>query len=179
MMADDDTPTPPAAPAGQPLGSRIVRVVLIVAAIAIAVAVGSAVIPRWWAQRIGGVVDGSLVLGSFVGLVVGLVFTVLPLVVLTMGWKYRDGLKRAIIFFAIACVLGLPNMATLGIVMGNGNGAHAGDRILDVEGPGFRGGSLVGAVFGLLLFLGAGYLVGSRRRNKDRARDLARQASEE
>jgi hypothetical protein len=157
----------------------VVRAVLVVAAIAIALTISSAVIPRWWAQRIGGVVDGSLLLGSFVGLIVGLVFTLLPLVVLTMGWKYREGIKRAIVFFVVAAILGLPNLATLGIVMGNGSGAHAGDRILDVEGPGFRGGSLVGAIFGLLLFLGAGYLLSSRRRSRDRARDLSRPAPEE
>ncbi len=178
-MPDDETSPPPAAPAGRSLGSRVVRVVLILAAVAIAVAVGSAAIPRWWAQQIGGVIDGSLLRGSFVGLIIGLVFVLLPLVALSMGWKYRGGIKRAIIFFAIAFVLALPNMATLGIVMGNGNGAHAGDRILDVEGPGFRGGSLVGAIFGLLLFVIARYLLISRRRSRDQARDLARPATAE
>ncbi|MCP4086858.1 MAG: permease [Actinomycetia bacterium] len=174
-MADDDTLAPPAGPS---IGSRLVRVVLIVAAVAVTVAVGSAVIPRWWAQRIGGVVDGSLMMGSFVGLIIGLVFIILPLFVLILGWRYRDGLKRAVVFFAVACVLSLPNLATLRIVMGNGNGAHAGDRILDVEGPGFRGGSLIGAILGLLLFVGAGYLMTSRRRSRDRVRDLAGQAAE-
>ncbi|MCP5029982.1 MAG: permease [Actinomycetia bacterium] len=174
-MADDDTLTPPAGPS---VGSRLVRVVLIVAAVVIAVGVGSAVIPRWWAQRIGGVADGSLMMGSFVGLIVGLVFTLVPLFVLILGWHYRDGLKRAIAFFAVACVLSLPNLATLRIVMGNGNGVHAGERILDVEGPGFRGGSLIGAIVGLLLFVGARYLVTSRRRSRDRVRDLSSQAAE-
>ena len=38
---------------------------------------------------------------------------------------------------------------TLGIVLGISDAAHAGDRILDVEGPGFRLWSLIGAIVGV------------------------------
>jgi hypothetical protein len=57
-------------------------------------------------------------------------------------------------------------------VLGNGNAAHAGERILDVEGPGFRGGSLVGAVLAALVSFGVIALLRSRRKNKTKAGEL-------
>jgi hypothetical protein len=57
---------------------------------------------------------------------------------------------------------------TLGIVLGRGNAAHAGDRILDVEAPAFRGGTLAGALLAAALVLLIGYLVTSRRRARMR-----------
>jgi hypothetical protein len=68
---------------------------------------------------------------------------------------------------------------TLGIVIGDGSAAHAGERILDVDGPGFRGGTLVGAIIGFVLAAMFAYVAGSRRRNKRRVRDLREQASAE
>lgn len=149
----------------------IIGVILLVAAVA-AWFFGSAVIPRWWAQRVGEVVDGRLTFGSFLGVGVGTVFTILPLLTLRAGWKFRAGWQRWIKFVILALVLGAPNLATLGIVYGDGNAAHAGERILDVEGPGFRGGSLVGAILGLVVVVGTGLLLRSRRRNKEKVAGL-------
>ena len=53
---------------------------------------------------------------------------------------------------------------TLSIVVGTGNAAHAGDRVLDVEAPAFRGGSLAGAILAGLLLAGIAYLLISRER---------------
>ncbi len=133
---------------------------------------GSAVIPRWWAQRMSDLIDGSLVRGSFVGLGVGLVFTFVPLMILRLGLKFRRGPKSIAAFFVAAAVVAAPNLFTLGIVLGSGNAAHAGERILDVDGPGFRGGSLIGAIVGLLVGGWMLWLMRSRRRNKERARAL-------
>jgi hypothetical protein len=58
---------------------------------------------------------------------------------------------------------------TLGIVLGTGSGAHAGDRILDVEAPGFRGATLAGALIATGLVAVAWYLISSRRRALRRA----------
>jgi hypothetical protein len=69
-----------------------------------------------------------------------------------------------------------PNLLTLGIVLGRGNGAHAGDRILDVEAPEFRGGTLAGALLAGACVAVAWYLLASRRRARRRAVDLDEQA---
>ncbi len=72
---------------------------------------------------------------------------------------------------AVALLLASPNRITLGIVLGNGNAAHAADRTLDVEAPWFRGGMAIGAGAALAL---AGLFVQmsvSRRRAHRRARE--------
>lgn len=74
----------------------------------------------------------------------------------------------------IGTVLALPNLITLSIVVGQGNAAHAGDRILDVEAPAFRGGTLAGAIVAGLLVGFIAYLMVSR----DRARTKARRATQ-
>jgi len=126
--------------------------------------IGAAFIPRWWSQRIGSQVDGSIPAGITLGLVYGFLFTVLPLLVLLWGFRRRRSWKTWLVFVGAAIVLALPNLFTLGIVVGTGNAAHAGDRTLDVEAPGFRGGTLTGAIAAGLALLGVWYLLGSRRR---------------
>lgn len=142
--------------------------VLLVATILIAMAV----IPRWWAQRIGGQVDGSSTSGTGIGLFYGFVFSVLPLLALWAGFRRRRNWKVALWVIGAAIVLALPNLMTLGIVIGNGNAAHAGERILDVEAPNFRAASLVGAIVAVVACAGLFQVLFSRRRAKRRERDL-------
>ena len=71
---------------------------------------------------------------------------------------------------AFAVLLAIPNLLTLGIVLGVGNAAHAGDRILDVEAPAFRGASLAGAL--IAVGLAASSL--SHDVSRARARDAER-----
>lgn len=158
---------------GSPFLSRIITWLVLLVGLGLAWLLGSAVIPRWWAQRLGNLIDGRLIFGSFFGFAVGALFTILPLVALALGWRFRGGFKRALIFVVFAVLLAAPNLATLGIVLGSGNAAHAGERILDVDGPGLRGGTLVGSVVGALLTFAFLALVNSRRRNKRKARNLA------
>jgi len=141
--------------------SAVVLAVLLVAALA-----ASATIPRWWAQRIGEQVDGSIVTGTFVGLFYGFVFTLLPLLVLAAVFRLRRTWRALAIAIVVAVILALPNLMTLGIVVGRGNAAHAGDRILDVEAPAFRGGTLGGALLAAALVGLVSYLVVSRRRSR-------------
>lgn len=152
---------------------RLITWLVLLVGLGLAWLIGSAVIPRWWAQRLGNLTDGRLIFGSFLGFAMGAVFTIVPLIALALGWRFRGGFKRALIFVVFAVVLAAPNLATLGIVLGSGNAAHAGERILDVDGPGIRGGSLVGSVVGALLLFAFLALAGSRRRNKRKARSLA------
>ena len=84
--------------------------------------------------------------------------------------RWRRTWKTIAAALAIGILLALPNLMTLSIVVGSGSAAHAGDRVLDVEAPAFRGGSLVGAVVAVLVVFLIVYLVVSRRRADRNAR---------
>ncbi len=181
-MGDDPLVLQEAEPKGSAKTKLIVGAIVL-AGLGFGYLIGAAVIPRWWAQKIGDIIDGRLFFGGFMGVVIGALCTFLPLVSLRIAWRFRKGAKRALTMVVVAAILAFPNLALLGIVTGSGNAAHAGERILDVDGPGFRGGSLVGVVIGALMFFGLGGLMWSRRRNKRQAHDLkgdakARKAAE-
>ena len=134
--------------------------------------IASATIPRWWAQRIGDQVDGSLVTGTLVGLFYGFVFTALPLLALAAVARWRRTPRAIAVAAVFAVFLAIPNLMTLGIVLGTGNAAHAGERILDVEAPAFRGASLVGALIALAMAGFVAYLIVSRERARKRAGEM-------
>lgn len=170
--SDATVPTPHRSEGESNLGRRVFLFVVGAASVVITYLIGAAVLPRWWAQRVGNLIDGSLIVGNTVGFGIGLVFTMAPLFVLAAGWRFKKSWRRAAAFVVVALVVAGPNLLTLGIVIGSGNAAHAGERILDVDGPGFRGGSLVGAIVGAVLTLMLLWLMGSRRRNKRKVDEL-------
>lgn len=133
--------------------------------------IAAAFIPRWWAQRVGDQVNGSIPAGITLGLVYGFLFTILPLLLVVWAVQRRRGWRAYLAFAIGALVLAAPNLFTLGIVVGTGNAAHAGDRTLDVEAPGFRGGTLTGAILAALGVGAIAYLLASRRRARE---ELAR-----
>ena len=130
--------------------------------------------------------DGSITAGIALGLFYGFVFTFLPLFVLTFAVRRRRSWRARAWLIGLAVLLALPNLFTLGIVIGNSSAAHAGERTLDVRAPDFRGATLVGAIFAVAAVVGLRYLLMSRRRAKEReaslrgelrSRDDARQSS--
>jgi hypothetical protein len=125
---------------------------------------GAAFLPRWWSHRIGDQVNGSIGGGVALGLFYGFVFTALPLAVLRFAFTKRRPWKTWGLMSGLAVLLAAPNVLTLGIVLGSGHAAHAGERTLDVEAPAFRSASLAGAILALLAFALLLYLVGARRR---------------
>jgi MFS family permease len=162
----------PAPGAPSPLARRALLLAGVLVAVVVAYLVATATVPRWWAQRVADQVDGSIAAGTGLGLFYGVAFTFLPLLVLSFAlrrgrpWRLRGWLA------GLAVVLALPNLMTLGIVLGTGSAAHAGERILDVEGPNFRAFTLVGAIAGAVAVVGARYLMASRRRARARASEL-------
>jgi hypothetical protein len=120
-------------------------------------------------------VNGSITQGTLLGLFYGFVFTLVPLAILMLLLRLRRTWRWAVFALVLAILAGLPNLLTLGIVLGRGNAAHAGERILDVEAPAFRGGTLAGAVLAVLLVGLIAYLLVSR----GHAYSSARRASEE
>lgn len=151
---------------------NLVLLVGVLVAAILAYFIGGAVLPRWWSHRIGDQVDGSQIAGTGVGLFYGFVFTLAPLLVLWLAvrrkrsWRFRGWVA------AVALLLAAPNLLTLGIVVGDGNAAHAGERTLDVEAPNFRAATLAGAIVALLAFVALRWLLTSRRRTRARERGL-------
>jgi hypothetical protein len=163
------------APAGPNWQHRVTVGIIAVIAALLGYLIAAAVIPRWWAQRVARVVDGSLTTGALYGLFIGFVFTVAPLLLFLAVWKWRTPQRTWLGWlgwFVLVLLLAAPNLMTLGIVLGISDAAHDGDRTLSVEGPGFRLWSPVGVILGAAAVLGSVYLVRSRRASRRRAADL-------
>ncbi len=159
--------TSAAPPRGDWKRKAIVTAVVVVAVL-VGVLIASATIPRWWAHQIGDQVDESIVRGTLVGLFYGFLFTILPLLVLGAVLRWRRSLRALVLAGAFALLLAIPNLLTLGIVLGTGNAAHAGERTLDVRAPAFRGASLAGALLAIGLLALIAYLTYSRDRARGR-----------
>lgn len=159
--------------------ARLRHTVATAVVLVIAYLILSSFIPRWWAQRLASVVHGSFTQGIWWGLVYGLVFTLAPLLLVLLAvrvWKRKGGKFIAGASVIIALLLAVPNLMTLTIVLGGNNAAHAGQRILDVDAPAFRGACLVGAIVAGLIFLLVLALMGKRgltRRKAAKAADTA------
>lgn len=132
---------------------RLVGVVAVIVAVWLIYLFLDAFLPRWWAQVIGNAVDGSFTAGAWWGLLIGGVFTLAPVLLLAQAVLTRRSLRVRSGFLVLAILLAVPNLLTLGIVLGTSAAAHAGERILDVDGPAFRGGTAWGAVVGGLVAL--------------------------
>jgi hypothetical protein len=166
-------PTPQAQPPSASRTNWTRRSILVlVAAIVIVLIVVFAytALPRWWAQKAGDQVNGSLSTGLVLGFMYGFFGVILPLAVLAFVYRFfrRRWLAWAIGGFT-ALVLAAPNLLTLWIAVGTGNAAHAGDRTLDVEAPWFRGGMLFGVIAAALVACYLGYVLVSRRRARGEA----------
>ncbi|GAA3517092.1 hypothetical protein GCM10022234_10560 [Aeromicrobium panaciterrae] len=147
---------------------RIVLVLVALVAAFIAFRVAAAFFPRWWAQRVADQVQGGFTAGTLWGLFYGFLFTFVPLLILFQirrrffNWTWR------LIVALFAIVLAAPNWLTLSVVLGTSKAAHAGERIMDVDAPNFRAGTLIGAVIGAAaaLALTATSLWMTRRKNQ-------------
>jgi hypothetical protein len=154
----------------------------VVGGIALIAFIGAAFVPRWWAHRIGGQANESFAGGIMLGLFYGFVFTALPILLIVWGIRRRRSARAWLFIVGGAVLLALPNLFTLGIVFGRNSAAHAGDRTLDVEAPGFRGASLGGALVALAAVGFLVYLLRSRRHAREaekRAKDALRARDEQ
>lgn len=162
-------------------GRVIGGIALLLALVAVYFAL-SAFIPRWWAQRIADMSGhGSFTKGIGSGLTLGLLCTGIPL--LLAMWAFLMRGRRGGTFFAgvltlLAVIIAVPNLMTLTIVLGTSNSAHAGERVLDVEAPGFRGATAIGAVVALLIvLLVTFFVVRNWRRRVKTEKQLTREAA--
>ncbi len=148
-------------------GTKVVLVLITIAVLALAALLAVTWLPRWWAQRVGDVVDGRMSTGVFAGITCGVVFTAIPLLLLRRVFGRHGGVTSRVVALLLAVVFAAPTLTTLAIVVGNGDAAHAAERTLDVEAPAFRTATAAGAVFGVLLVvLWWAVMAGRRRRKK-------------
>ncbi|WP_159845835.1 permease [Nocardia sp. CY41] len=153
-------------PAAAVWRTRIIGGAVILAVLVVCYVILSAFIPRWWAQRVGSMVHGSFAKGIGWGLFFGGFCTLVTLFLLLFAvlvWRRKAGRFLAGAAAVVAILFAIPNLMTLTIVLGNSSAAHAGERILDVDAPAFRGAALTGAVIATLLFLIAVALLLLRR----------------
>lgn len=178
-MADPSNPRstgPSAEGPGTRTGSeiwvrRIVLALGLVVIILIAYSVLSALLPRWWAQRVAAQVDGRISVGIFWGLFYGFVFSFVPLLVLWqvrrsfLSWPWR------IAIVVVAVLLATPNWLTLSLRVGISKAAEDGWLVLVTRAPGFQWSSLFGAIAGAAAALGLiGILMTGRRRKEQVSR---------
>jgi len=167
-MASSDSPSSEP----EERGTRPVTVLVALGVALVALLAASAFLPRWWSHRIGNQADGSFTNGIGLGLFYGFSFTLLALVLLVIGLRRIRGWKGRLILLGVALLIASPNLITLGIVLGPGGAAHAGERTLDVDAPGFRSSSLIGAIVAVLLVLAIWFLLRSRRHAKEESARL-------
>lgn len=163
------TAQPERTAAKKPDRSKRILIGLVLAVVLVVLAfLGAAFMPRWWSHLVGRQIGGSMAVGVSLGLLYGFVFTLLPLLVGRWGFHRRRPWKVWAAFAVATVLVAAPNLLTLGIVIGRGAAAHAAERTLDVDAPGFRNSSLAGAIIAVLVLAAAWYLLFSRQRAKER-----------
>lgn len=172
---DGTTPVKPtAAERANSVVKKVVIGLVIAALLVVTYFILEAFLPRWWAGRIGQRVEGSFSRGIGTGLVLGIVCTFLPVLFFTLAFVNRSRMKNVptIMFAVLGVVLAIPNLLTLTVVAGGGNGAHAGERIFDVEAPGFRAATAWGVIIGVVLAIGVGYFIWRYQRRGRQLREI-------
>lgn len=136
----------------------------------------AAFLPRWWGRQVGRWCDDTFTKGLLYGLAFGLVCTFVPLIIASTVFYRRLNRPVRVVILALAVLIAAPNLLTLSIATGTGSGAHAGDRYMDIAAPFFRGGTLIGAIVAVILYLLTvwQYRAGRRVRTAKRAAKLNR-----
>ncbi|MDV8010181.1 DUF4190 domain-containing protein [Rhodococcus sp. IEGM 1241] len=151
----------------------ILRVISVVACVAVATVVASLTLgppfARAWAQGVARHLGGDFETGVVVGFVTGLLGIAVTLFVALMSslaWRRRGGPALSLGIGAIALLAVLPGAVNLSIAVGAaGSGVRAAGRILDVDGPAFRGAWVAGSVAGLSLYMVGALLLGRSLRS--------------
>lgn len=109
-------------------------------ALVVLVVLGVAVLPPWWASLIGGWVDGVQSRGIVLGLVLGIVFTLLPIGLVLLALRSGLSSRARIALIVGALLLLLPSVLTIAIWAGSSDARS----VLVIEAPGFRGATVIG-----------------------------------
>jgi len=185
-MADPANP-----PAGQPSAEgpaartateiwiRRIAVGLVVAVVVvITFQLLAAYLPRTWAQRVGRQVDGQMSTGILTGLFYGFVFSFLAVVVVWQARRPKIAWAWKPVVVLAGLAVAFPNWLTLWVVLGTSKSAHAGERIMDVDAPGFRWATMLGSVAGVLVAAAILGTFAASRRRKRQVAELKQQVAE-
>lgn len=153
-----------------------VRAVVAFAVAAVVAIIAVAVVPRWWAHRLGGYVDQSMTRGSFTGVVLGFLCSFVPILIVIRAIRTRARGTWLVLSLVGFVLFAFPNLATLWVAIGSSNSANAGRRTLDVDAPGVRGGTWVGIALGIVAVVALQYLLVTRRSARAAVRDAKTQA---
>ncbi|ALG87078.1 hypothetical protein ACH46_20345 [Gordonia phthalatica] len=135
-------------------------------------------LPEWWARSMSTRIDGSFATGTSYGLLFGVLGAAVPLVlaliaILLIGRGPKSVFSWLLGVVSLAFLI--PNLLTLGIVIGDGSGARMGRRLLDIGTPGFRGATLIGVIIGIVIGVAIDfYLLGKRREKSKQAKIAAK-----
>ena len=156
----------------------LVLVLVLVAVGYLAYGAARAFFPRWWAEQVGLEVIGSSNRGMIYGLGIGAVFSFVPLLLLAQARRRIFSWTWRIIIALLAIALAMPNWLTIAVAIGTSRAAEDGRIIMTAEAPGFRNGSAIGAIVGVVLGLivvGTSMRLGQQRK---RVRELRSRISE-
>jgi hypothetical protein len=156
----------------------LVLVLVLVAVGYLAYGAARAFFPRWWAEQIGLEVIGSSNRGMIYGLGIGAVFSFVPLLLLAQARRRIFSWTWRIIIALLAIALAMPNWLTIAVAIGTSRAAQDGRITMTAEAPGFRNGSAIGAIVGVVLGLivvGTSMRLGQQRK---RVRELRSRISE-
>jgi hypothetical protein len=129
-------------------------------------------LPRWWAGQISQIADQSFTKGITAGLVCGLVFTLLPLLVLRSSLRRGASWSARFVLLVLAVLVAVPNLITLFVVASSNDSVRIASDVFDRQAPGFRGATLAGAVVGAALAVAWWWLRFVLRRRKTQVADL-------
>ena len=133
--------------------ARIILVVAALVVLAIAYFAFAAILPVWWANVIRNQVQGNLGAGILVGMFYGFVFTFVPLLVAWQATRKSVGWPWKLTILLAAVALASPNLLTAGIMFGNSQAAHNGQRILGTEATWFPMWTQISAIAAAAIFV--------------------------
>jgi len=164
----------------------LVFLLVLVAVCVAAYFIAKRFVPEWWAEQVGMQVVGDYTRGTVFGLIVGSVFTFVPLLLLAqvrrrfLSWAWR------LIIALLAIAFALPNWLTIAVAIGASQAAQNGRIIMTADAPGFRNGSALGAIIGGalgLIVVGTSMRLGQQRKRvrelRSRVSELENRASDE
>lgn len=160
---------------------RGVMILVVLVAAFVLYRIAASFLPRWWAQRVADQAGGSMGKGTTWGLFYGFVFTFIPVLVFFQARRKLFNWKAKIAVVVVALILAAPNWLTLVVVAANSNAAHAGERIMDVDAPGFRWATLIGVIVGGVLSIAlssTSMLLSHRRKQVKELKEQVRRGKE-
>jgi hypothetical protein len=110
------------------------------------------ILPVWWATTVGNQVGGDPAGGIVMGMAIGFIFTLAPLLAAWPACHPQVGRPWKAAVLAAALLLAAPNLLTAGICFGTSSGTGQARRILGIEATWFAQWTLYSAVAGALVF---------------------------